>query len=292
METAVKETKEKERSNKRPDWLRVKLPAGEKFKEISDLIQDKSLNTVCGEARCPNMGECWGAGTATFMILGDVCTRSCGFCAIKTGRPVKGLDWDEPNRVAEAAVKMGLKHVVVTSVNRDERQDGGAPIFAETIRRLRSEIEEVTIEVLIPDFRGIWSALDIVLEEHPEVLNHNLETVPRLYKRVRPQAKYKRSLEVLKRSKDAGMRTKTGIMVGLGEKPEEVYEVMKDCVDVGLNVFTIGQYMQPTKMHLPVEEWVHPDQFADYKKVGEELGIEHVESGPLVRSSYHAERHV
>ena len=280
------------KAKNRPDWLRVKLPSGKRFREVSDIIQDKSLNTVCGEARCPNMGECWGAGTATFMILGDVCTRSCGFCAIKTGRPVKGLDWDEPNRVTDAAKQMGLKHVVITSVNRDERKDGGAPIFAETIRRLREEIPGVTIEVLIPDFRGIWDALQIVIDERPDVLNHNVETVPRLYRRVRPQAKYERSLELLQRCKAQGLRTKTGIMVGLGETKEEVFSVMDDLVDIDLNVFTIGQYMQPTKMHLPVEEWVHPDVFSEYKIVGEAKGIEHVESGPLVRSSYHAERHV
>ena len=277
---------------KRPEWLRVKLPAGGKFKELSALIENKNLNTVCAEARCPNMGECWSSGTATFMILGDVCTRSCGFCAIKTGRPVKGLDWDEPNRVTQAAVTMGLKHVVITSINRDDREDGGAPIFAETINRLRDAIPGVTIEVLIPDFRGLKPALDIVLDVRPEVLNHNLETVPRLYRRVRPQAKYERSLEVLINAKKAGLRTKAGIMVGLGETPEEVYQVMDDVAKIGLNVFTIGQYMQPTKMHLPVEEWVHPDQFKAYKEIGEAKGIEHVESGPLVRSSYHAERHV
>ncbi|HKJ30988.1 MAG TPA: lipoyl synthase [Balneolales bacterium] len=282
----------KDRNNKRPDWLRVKLPSGEKFRDIADIIREKSLNTVCSEARCPNMGECWGAGTATFMILGDVCTRSCGFCAIKTGRPIKGLDWDEPRRVTQAASQMGLKHVVLTSVNRDERKDGGAPIFAETIRRLREEIPGVTIEVLIPDFRGIWDALQIVIDERPDVLNHNLETVPRLYRQVRPQAKYKRSLELLQRCKEQGLRTKTGIMVGLGETLEEVYQVMDDVVDIDLNVLTIGQYMQPTKMHLDVKEWVHPDIFAKYKEVGEAKGIEHVESGPLVRSSYHAERHV
>ena len=284
--------KETPRTNKRPDWLRVKLPSGERFREVADIIQEKSLNTVCSEARCPNMGECWGAGTATFMILGDVCTRSCGFCAIKTGRPVKGLDWDEPNRVAQAAKQMNLRHVVLTSVNRDERKDGGAPIFAECLRRLREEISGVTIEVLIPDFRGIWDALQYVIDEHPDVLNHNLETIPRLYRTVRPQAKYERSLELLKRCKDQGLRTKTGIMVGLGETQEEVFALMDDVVKAGVNVLTIGQYMQPTKMHLEVKEWVHPDIFARYKEVGEAKGIEHVESGPLVRSSYHAERHV
>jgi len=277
---------------KRPEWLRVKLPSGKKFKEVSEAIDDHSLNTVCAEARCPNMGECWGNGTATFMILGDVCTRSCSFCAVKTGRPIAGLDWDEPRRVADAAKKMDLKHVVLTSVNRDERKDGGAPIFAKCHTAIREAIEGVTIESLIPDFRGEWDALQIVIDTPPDVLSHNLETVPRLYKTVRPQATYKRSLELLRRTKKQGLRTKTGIMVGLGEKPAEVIELMKDCVANGVDVLTIGQYMQPTKMHHPVEEWVHPDQFAKYKKEGEALGIGHVESGPLVRSSYHAERHV
>lgn len=279
-------------NNRRPDWLRVKLPTGKNFREVADIIRDHKLNTVCSEARCPNMGECWGAGTATFMILGDVCTRSCAFCAIKTGRPVQGLDWDEPNRVARAAKLMNLRHAVITSVNRDERKDGGAPIFSDTIKKLREEIPGITIEVLIPDFRGEWDALQIVLDAHPEVLNHNLETVPRLYKTVRPQAKYHRSLELLKISKNQGLKTKTGIMVGLGETQEEVFEVMDDVVQVGLDVLTIGQYMQPTKMHHSVLEWIHPDIFAMYKKIGESKGIGHVESGPLVRSSYHAERHV
>ncbi len=277
---------------RRPDWLRVKLPSGEKFKEVSETIQKNSLNTVCSEARCPNMGECWGAGTATFMILGDVCTRSCSFCAVKTGRPPEELDWDEPRRVADAAAKMKLKHVVLTSVNRDERKDGGAPIFAECHRVLRETIEGVTIESLIPDFRGVWDALQIVIDTPPDVLSHNLETVPRLYRNVRPQAKYNRSLELLQRVKNQGLRSKTGIMVGLGETREEVIQLMQDCVDHNVDVLTIGQYMQPTKMHHPVVEWVHPDQFAEYKEIGETLGIEHVESGPLVRSSYHAEKHV
>jgi len=283
---------EKDTRERRPDWLRVKLPSGENFKAVSETIREHSLNTVCAEARCPNMGECWNNGTATFMILGDVCTRSCSFCAVKTGRPMQGLDWDEPRRVADAAKKMGLKHVVLTSVNRDERKDGGAPIFAECHRVIREEIDGVTIESLIPDFRGVWDALQIVFDTPPDVLSHNLETVPRLYRRVRPQAKYERSLELLQRTKTAGIRTKTGIMVGLGEEPAEVEQLMQDCVDHGVDVLTIGQYMQPTKMHHPVKEWVHPDQFAEYKKVGEALGLEHVESGPLVRSSYHAERHV
>ena len=292
IDLAVAEPTKNDSSNRRPDWLRVKLPSGETFREVADIISDHKLNTVCAEARCPNMGECWSAGTATFMILGDVCTRSCGFCAIKTGRPMKGLDWDEPRRVAEAARLMKLKHVVITSINRDDRDDGGAPIFEETLKLLREEIPGVTIEVLIPDFRGICEALEHVIVARPEVLNHNLETVPRLYRQVRPQAKYDRSLELLKRCKDRGLRTKTGIMVGLGETPAEVFEVMDDLVKNQVDVMTIGQYMQPTKMHLEVKEWVHPDVFAMYKEIGESKGIPHVESGPLVRSSYHAERHV
>lgn len=283
---------EKKSEKRRPDWLRVKLPSGEKFKEVLNTINEHKLNTVCSEARCPNMGECWGAGTATFMLLGDVCTRSCSFCAVKTGRPPKDLDWDEPRRVADAASKMNLKHVVLTSINRDDRKDGGAPIFAETHVQLRKAIPGVTIESLIPDFKGDWETLQIVLDTPPDVLSHNLETVPAKYRRVRPQARYERSLEMLMRTRKAGIRTKTGIMVGLGETREEVIELMQDCVDHGVQVLTIGQYMQPTKMHHPVLEWVHPDQFAEYKEVGEKLGIEHVESGPLVRSSYHAERHV
>jgi len=276
----------------RPDWLRVKLPYGETYKKIVDLVDEYQLHTVCQSARCPNMGECWTAGTATFMILGNVCTRSCGFCAIMTGRPDPGLDYDEPRRVAEAAKIMGLNHAVITSVNRDERKDGGAPIFAETIRLVREARPGCTVEVLIPDFRGLWDALDVVIEARPDLMNHNVETVPRLYRRVRPQAVYQRSLDVLSRSKDAGLKTKSGIMVGLGETEDEVVALMKDFVDIRLDVMTIGQYLQPTKMHLPVEAFVHPDRFRRYKEIGEALGIPHVESGPLVRSSYHAERHV
>ena len=276
----------------RPDWLRVKLPYGETYKNLVNIIDSHELHTVCQSARCPNMGECWTAGTATFMILGNVCTRSCGFCAVATGRPDAGLDWDEPRRVADAVKLMGLKHAVVTSVNRDERKDGGAPIFAETIRKIREFQPGCTIEVLIPDFRGLWDALQIVLDERPELLNHNVESVPRLYRKVRPQANYERSLEVLRRSKEQGLRTKSGIMVGLGETDEEVLTLMDDFVENGVDVMTIGQYLQPTRMHLPVEEFIHPDKFKWYKEVGEAKGIGHVESGPLVRSSYHAERHV
>ena len=277
---------------RRPDWLRVKLPYGPTYRKLVQLIDDNNLHTVCQSARCPNMGECWTAGTATFMILGNVCTRSCGFCAVQTGRPAPGLDWDEPRRVADAARIMGLQHVVVTSVNRDERKDGGAPIFAETIRLVRQEIPGCTVEVLIPDFRGLWEALQTVLDERPDILNHNVESVPRLYRRVRPQAVYGRSLELLRIAKEQGLRTKSGIMVGLGEAQDEVLTLMDDFVSAGVDVMTIGQYLQPTKMHLPVVEFIHPDVFAYYKQAGEAKGIEHVESGPLVRSSYHAERHV
>lgn len=277
---------------RRPDWLRVKLPYGETFRSVSNIIETHQLHTVCQSARCPNMGECWTAGTATFMILGNVCTRSCGFCAVKTGRPDPGLDWDEPRRVADAVRLMGIHHAVVTSVNRDERKDGGAPIFAETIRLIREARRNCTVEVLIPDFRGIWDALQVVLDARPDILNHNVETVPRLYRRVRPQADYERSLGVLRRAREQGLRTKSGIMVGLGEERDEVLALMDDFATVGVHVMTIGQYLQPTRMHLPVEEFVHPDVFAWYKEVGESRGIEHIESGPLVRSSYHAERHV
>jgi lipoic acid synthetase len=282
------------RPGQRPDWLRVKLPYGERFRQVQDAIEQHRLHTVCQSARCPNMGECWTAGTATFMILGTVCTRSCSFCAVQTGRPVeKALDYDEPRRVAEAARLMGLHHVVVTSVNRDEREDGGAPIFAETIRLVKEGIPGCTIEVLIPDMRGKRPALETVFAARPDVLNHNVETVPRLYRRVRPQANYQRSLDVLRMAKEEfGLRTKSGIMVGLGETQEEVLALMADFVAAGLDVMTIGQYLQPTRMHLPVEEFVHPDTFRWYKEQGEALGLAHVESGPLVRSSYHAERHV
>ncbi|NDC87773.1 MAG: lipoyl synthase [Bacteroidetes bacterium] len=277
---------------KRPEWLRVKLPYGETYKNVQNIIDTHQLHTVCQSARCPNMGECWSSGTATFMILGNVCTRSCGFCAIATGRPEAGLDWDEPRRVADAARLMGLRHCVITSVNRDERKDGGAPIFAESIRLIREQQPGCTIEVLIPDFRGIWDALQIVIDARPEIMNHNVETVPRLYRRVRPQANYQRSLDVLERSKAQGLKTKSGIMVGLGETKEEVLALMDDFAAINLDVMTIGQYLQPTRMHLPVEEFVHPEVFAWYKEEGERRGIKHVESGPLVRSSYHAERHV
>ena len=277
---------------RRPEWLKAKIPGGENYARLKNLIDTQRLHTVCEEARCPNMGECWNAGTATFMILGDICTRSCGFCAVKTGRPDGVLDWDEPRRVAEAVRLMGIRHAVITSVNRDERKDGGAPIFAGTIREIRRLVTGCRVEVLIPDFKGSEEALAIVLDAQPDILNHNLETVPRLYKLVRPQANYRQSLEVLARSKRRGFLTKTGLMVGIGEKPEEVLEVLKDVRATDCDILTIGQYLQPTKEHLPIDRYVHPDEFRMYKEVGREMGFKHVESGPLVRSSYHAEQAV
>lgn len=275
----------------RPEWLKIRIPSGEEYARLKNLITGHNLHTVCEEARCPNMSECWNAGTATFMILGDVCTRSCGFCNVKTGRPT-WLDKDEPARVADAIRIMGVKHAVITSVNRDELSDGGAEIFAETIRQARAVNPEITIEVLIPDFQGEKWALDIVLAEKPDILNHNTETVPRLYRKVRPQAKYERSLQVIKWSKETGMVTKSGIMVGLGETADEVLQVMSDLHSWGCDIMTIGQYLQPTKHHLPVDRFVTFNEFAMYRRRGKELGFKHVESGPLVRSSYHAEKHV
>jgi lipoic acid synthetase len=276
---------------KRPEWLKVKAPGGEKFSELKKMMRSKSLHSVCEEARCPNIGECWAAGTATFMILGDTCTRSCSFCAIKTGRP-NTVNPFEPLDVAKSIAKMGVKHAVITSVNRDELPDQGSMHWQETILKIREYNPSSTVEVLIPDFKGDMDLLQNVIDAKPDILNHNIETVPRLYKRIRPQAKYQRSLDVLDYSKQKGMRTKAGIMVGIGETDDEVVELMKDTVEVGLNVFTIGQYLQPSINHAPVDRFVHPDQFKEWKRVGEEIGIEHVESGPLVRSSYHAEKHV
>ena len=275
----------------RPEWLRVRVPGGQNYVRLKNLINEYKLHTVCEEARCPNMAECWNAGTATFMILGDVCTRSCGFCAVKTGKPI-GLDLEEPRRVAEAIRIMGVKHAVITSVNRDELQDGGAAIFAETIRRVRVVNPGVNVEVLIPDFRGVEWALNLVMEAGPDILNHNTETVPRLYRLVRPQAKYHRSLELLERAKLAGMVTKSGLMLGIGETLEEVVRVMDDLSKVDCDILTLGQYLQPTKSHLPVDRFIHPDEFRMLKVKGMEMGFKHVESGPLVRSSYHAEKHV
>jgi lipoic acid synthetase len=277
----------------RPEWLKVRLPMGPQVEQLRRLMRAKSLHTVCEEARCPNMAECWGAGTATFMILGDTCTRSCGFCAVKTGRPV-ALDPDEPAHVGDAVARMGLGHAVVTSVNRDELPDGGAEMFAATIREIRRRAPGTTVEVLIPDFRGASDALDVVLAERPEVLAHNVETVPRLYRRVRPQAVYARSLEVLRRTKERApdLVCKTGIMVGLGESEDEVLSTMRDIRAQGVDVLTVGQYLRPSPMHLPIERYWAPDEFARLRDAGRAMGYRHVESGPLVRSSYHAERHV
>lgn len=278
-------------SNRRPDWLKVKAPGGEDFARIKTMMRSKALHTVCEEARCPNISECWNAGTATFMIHGDTCTRSCGFCAVKTGRPLP-VDYDEPRRVAEAVQSMSLKHAVITSVNRDELKDGGSTIWAETIQAVRQLSPDTTIEVLVPDFKGNLSNLARIIDAAPDILNHNTETVPRLYKRVRPQGRYQWSLDVLAESKQRGMRTKTGVMLGLGETPDEVMAVMNDLRAVGVDVLTLGQYLQPTKNHLPVDRFVHPDEFKRYEVEGLAMGFHIVESGPLVRSSYHAERHV
>ena len=276
-----------------PDWIKARLPSGDNYHDLKRILRGLSLNTVCEEAHCPNMAECWGAGTATFMILGDTCTRSCGFCAVKTGRPGV-VDLDEPARVGAAVAKMGLGHAVVTSVNRDELPDGGASLFAATIREIRRQSPGTTVEVLIPDFVGDAGALDIVLAERPEILNHNVETVERLYPRVRPQARYPRSLEVLRRTKERApdLVCKSGIMVGLGETRDEVLATMRDIAAHGTDVLTIGQYLRPSPVHLPIERYWTPTEFADLREEGMRMGFDHVESGPLVRSSYHAERHV
>ncbi len=273
---------------RRPDWLKAKIPSGENYARLKSLIEGRELHTVCEEARCPNMGECWNHGTATFMILGDVCTRSCGFCAVKTGKPTE-LDAQEPYRVAEAVKTMGVRHAVITSVNRDELFDGGAQIFADTIRQIRGTAHSTKVEVLIPDFRGDEFALNIVLDSFPDILNHNMETVPRLYPTVSPQANYNRSLELLGRAKRRGFNTKTGLMLGIGETTEEVIDVMKDLRQIKCDILTLGQYLQPSKEHLPVDRFVHPDEFKMLKESGLKMGFRHVESGPLVRSSYHAE---
>jgi lipoic acid synthetase len=276
---------------KKPDWLRVKLPIGKEYAKVRELVDRHRLHTICESGNCPNMGECWGAGTATFMILGNVCTRSCTFCAVATGRPPE-YDEEEPSRVAEAIHKMGVKHAVITSVNRDELKDRGAEIWYQTVVKIKELSPSTTIETLIPDVKGSWDALIRMISAGQEVVSHNLETVENLYRRVRPQAKYYRSLEQIQRTKDYGKRTKSGIMVGLGEADEDVFKTMDDLAEHGCDVLTIGQYLQPTKMHLEVEEFVHPDKFAFYKEEGLKRGIKYVESSPLVRSSYHAEKHV
>jgi lipoic acid synthetase len=274
----------------RPDWLKVRFFNGENYQDLKRILRGLDLHTVCESARCPNQGECWEHRTATFMILGDICTRACGFCAVPSGRPAGPPDEDEPERVAEAAQAMGLRYIVVTSVNRDDQSDGGSVIFARTIEALRRRLPGCRVEVLIPDFRGDWKALETVVEARPDVLNHNLETVPRLYRQVRPGAIYERSLELLLRAGKIApaMPVKTGMMLGLGESHEEVLQAMTEIRRQGASILTLGQYLQPTKEHLPVVRYVHPEEFAEYKRAGQKMGFRHVESGPLVRSSYHA----
>ena len=276
---------------KKPDWLRVKLPIGHEYAKVRKLVDEHKLHTICESGNCPNMGECWGEGTATFMILGNVCTRSCTFCAVATGRPTE-YDTNEPQRVAEAIKLMGVKHAVITSVNRDELKDRGAEVWYQTVVQTKALSPTTTIETLIPDTKGNWDALYRMIDGGQEVVSHNIETVGRLYRIVRPQAKYERSLEQIKRTREAGKRTKSGIMLGVGETKEELYKAMDDLVENGLMILTLGQYLQPTKMHLDVAEFIHPETFEMYKEEGLKRGLKYVEAGPLVRSSYHAERHV
>ncbi|MFN5417595.1 MAG: lipoyl synthase [Flavobacteriia bacterium] len=276
---------------KKPKWLRVKLPTGENYRKVRGLVDEHKLHTICESGSCPNMGECWGEGTATFMILGNICTRSCGFCAVQTGRP-EAVDEFEPGRVAHSVKTMGVKHAVITSVDRDDLKDGGAGIWVQTVKAVRHQSPGTTMETLIPDFAGKWENLDQIIEVAPEIVSHNLETVRRLTKQVRIQAKYDRSLEVLFRLKKGGMRTKSGVMLGLGESVEEVIETMQDLRSVSVDILTLGQYLQPTPKHLPVQEFITPEQFDEYRKIGLEMGFRYVESGPLVRSSYHAEKHI
>lgn len=276
---------------RKPNWLRVKLPVGKEYAKVRNIVDEYKLHTICESGNCPNMGECWGAGTATFMILGNVCTRSCSFCAVATGRPNE-YDQDEPRRVAEAIQLMGVKHAVITSVNRDELKDRGAAIWHDTVRLVKELSPATTIETLIPDVKANWDALITMISPGQEVVSHNMETVKELYRRVRPQAKYERSLEQIRRTKEYGKRTKTGIMLGLGETREQVYQAMDDLAVNGCDILTLGQYLQPTKLHIEVAEFIHPDLFEHYREEGLRRGIKYVESGPLVRSSYHAERHV
>jgi lipoic acid synthetase len=276
---------------KKPKWLRVKLPIGENYRKVRSLVDEHKLHTICESGSCPNMGECWGEGTATFMILGNICTRSCGFCAVQTGKP-DAVDTFEPGRVANSVKIMGVKHAVITSVDRDDLKDGGSEIWAQTVRAIRQQSPQTTLETLIPDFAGKWDNLQAIIDVAPEIVSHNLETVRRLTKQVRIQAKYDRSLEVLFRLKKGGMRTKSGVMLGLGESEEEVIETMMDLRSVGVDVLTLGQYLQPTPKHLPISEFITPEQFEKLGVIGKEMGFRYVESGPLVRSSYHAEKHL
>jgi len=276
---------------KKPKWLRVKLPTGENYKKVRSLVDEHKLHTICESGSCPNMGECWGEGTATFMILGNICTRSCGFCAVQTGKPLEA-DPFEPGKVAHSVKTMGVKHAVITSVDRDDLKDGGAEIWAQTVRAVRAQSPGTTMETLIPDFMGKWENLQVIIDVAPEIVSHNLETVRRLTKQVRIQAKYDRSLEVLFRLKKGGMRTKSGVMLGLGESHEEVLETMEDLRSVQVDILTLGQYLQPTPKHLPVVEFITPERFDEYREIGLKMGFKYVESGPLVRSSYHAEKHL
>jgi lipoic acid synthetase len=289
-ENTALSNKEQTRS-KKPKWLRVKLPIGENYKKVRSLVDEHKLHTICESGSCPNMGECWGEGTATFMILGNICTRSCGFCAVQTGRP-DSVDEFEPGRVANSVKLMGVKHAVITSVDRDDLKDGGADIWSQTVRAIRHQSPGTTLETLIPDFAGKWENLQVIIDVAPEIVSHNLETVRRLTKQVRIQAKYDRSLEVLFRLKKGNMRTKSGVMLGLGESEEEIIETMTDLRSVGVDILTLGQYLQPTPKHLPVQEFITPERFDKYGQLGREMGFRYVESGPLVRSSYHAEKHI
>jgi lipoic acid synthetase len=289
-ENTALSNKEQTRS-KKPKWLRVKLPIGENYKKVRSLVDEHKLHTICESGSCPNMGECWGEGTATFMILGNICTRSCGFCAVQTGRP-DPVDEFEPGRVANSVKLMGVKHAVITSVDRDDLKDGGADIWSQTVRAIRHQSPGTTLETLIPDFAGKWENLQVIIDVAPEIVSHNLETVRRLTKQVRIQAKYDRSLEVLFRLKKGNMRTKSGVMLGLGESEEEIIETMTDLRSVGVDILTLGQYLQPTPKHLPVQEFITPERFDKYGQLGREMGFRYVESGPLVRSSYHAEKHI
>ena len=292
MPNLLKNKEDQEVKIRKPEWLKVKIPSGEEYLKVKEVVEERNLHTICSSGKCPNQSECWSAGTATFMILGNTCTRSCQFCNVNTGKGEE-VDIFEPAKVAESVKIMGLKHVVLTSVDRDDLPDGGALHWKKTVEMVRRKNPGVTVETLIPDFKGEWENLDPILEVKPEVVSHNIETVERITRKVRVQAKYWRSMEVLKRLKEGGIeKTKSGIMVGLGETDDEVVQTMKDLVAQGVSILTIGQYLQPTKKHLPVAEWVTPEKFNQYKHIGEELGFYHVESGPLVRSSYHAERHV
>ncbi|NVK26582.1 MAG: lipoyl synthase [Flavobacteriia bacterium] len=292
MSTVAENTEKKTTAKGKPKWLRVKLPTGGNYKSVRKLVDNYNLHTICESGHCPNMGECWGAGTATFMIAGNTCTRSCGFCNVATGRP-DSIDWDEPERVARSVRLMKVKHCVLTSVDRDDLADGGSILWAETVKAVRRMSPGTTMETLIPDFQGIKRNIDRIVEANPEIVSHNMETVKRLTRKVRIQAKYDRSLEVLRYLKESGVhRTKSGIMLGLGETEEEVIEALRDLREANVDIITLGQYLQPTPKHLPVVNFIEPEQFDKYKEIGLEMGFRYVESGPLVRSSYHAEKHL